>query len=285
MLECVINISEGRDTEVIARIAATAGDDLLDVHSDPDHNRTVLTVVGAEAPRSIARSTAAELDLRSHRGVHPRIGVLDVVPFVAIPFDDEGHPLAADAPGATTFDDAIAARDDFARWITTELRVPVFLYGPLADGSERTLPELRRGAFDTIRPDLGPIDPHPSAGAVAVGARPLLVAWNLWLADDDLDLARRIAAEIRGPGVRTLGLQVGSSVQVSMNLTDPLVVGPAEIYDRVTTMAAIEHAELVGLVPDPVVASIPPDRRVQLDCTVERTIGARLTRRRERRSR
>ena len=284
MLECVINISEGRDRDVIARIAATAGDDLLDVHSDPDHNRTVLTVVGTDAPRAIARAAIDELDLRSHHGVHPRIGVVDVVPFVAIPYDDDGHPLDPDAPETTTFDDAIAARDDFADWIATELHVPVFLYGPLPDGSQRNLPELRRGAFESISPDLGPADPHPSAGAVAVGARPLLVAWNLWLADADLDHARRIAAEIRGPGLRALGLQVGSAVQVSMNLTDPLAVGPERVYDMVASMATIERAELVGLVPDPVVAAIPPNRRSQLDCTVERTIGARLTLRRDRRN-
>lgn len=261
VLECVVNISEGRRPEVVAAIAATAGEDVLDVHSDPDHNRSVLTVIGTTAPRAIARAAVERLDLRTHAGVHPRIGVVDVVPFVAL-------------DGATD-DEARAARDDFARWIAVELAVPAFLYGP-----ERSLPDVRRGAFTSLTPEHGPSTPHPTAGAVAVGVRGVLLAWNLWLADADLDRARRIARELRGPDVRALGLQVGEHVQVSMNLVAPLRTGPAEVHDRVASMARIERAELVGLVPEAVLRSVPPERWERLDLGPDRTIEARLAHRR-----
>ena len=261
MIECVINISEGRDLESVHAIADSAGDDLLDVHSDPDHNRSVLTVVGLTAPRAIIRAAVERLDLSSHVGVHPRIGVVDVVPFV---------PLA-DA----TLDEAIAARDATARWMGEELHIPVFLYGP-----ERTLPELRRDAFATLAPDLGPDEPHPTAGAVAVGAREPLLAWNLWLAEPDLARAREIATSIRGPGLRALGLAVGDAVQVSMNLTDPTTVGPAEVYDRVAALAPIDRAELVGLAPRAVLDAVERRRWAQLDLAEETTIEFRLERRR-----
>ena len=261
MIECVINISEGRDLELVAAIADSAGADLLDVHSDPDHNRSVLTVVDLTAPRAIIRAAVKRLDLSSHVGVHPRIGVVDVVPFV---------PL-----GDATLNEAIAARDATARWIADELHVPVFLYGP-----ERTLPELRRNAFATLAPDLGPDEPHPTAGAVAVGARDPLLAWNLWLAEPDLARAREIAASIRGPGLRALGLAVGDAVQVSMNLTDPATVGPAEIYDRVAALAPIDRAELVGLAPRAILDGVERRRWAQLDLAEETTIEFRLERRR-----
>jgi glutamate formiminotransferase len=260
VLECVLNLSEGRRGEVVAEVAATAGNELLDLHSDPDHNRSVLTLVGTEAPRAVTRAALDRLDLRTHRGVHPRIGVVDVVPFVALT--------------GSTMADALQARDEFATWIATELGVPAFLYGP-----ERSLPDIRRGAFTTLRPDQGPSTPHPTAGAVAVGARPVLVAWNLWLATDDLATARAIAAELRGPDIRALGLQVGDAVQVSMNLIDPLRTGPAEIYDRVATRAPIARAELVGLLTDDVLRSVPPERWDQLDLGPDRTVEARLARR------
>lgn len=257
MLECVVNLSEGRRPAVIGAIAATAGDDLLDVHSDADHNRSVLTLVGTDAPRAVARAAVGALDLRTHSGVHPRIGVVDVVPFVPL----VGSDMA----------DAIAARDEFAAWIADELQVPAFLYGP-----ERSLPEVRRGAFGDLRPDRGPDAPHPTAGAVAVGARPVLLAWNLWLADGDLATARAIAAEIRGPDVRSLGLQVGEQVQVSMNLIAPLRTGPAGVWDRVAAMAPIARAELVGLVTGEVLRSVPAERWAELDLGPDRTVESRL---------
>jgi glutamate formiminotransferase / 5-formyltetrahydrofolate cyclo-ligase len=260
VLECVVNLSEGRDAGVIDALAAAAGADLLDVHTDPDHNRSVLTLVGEDAPREVARAAVALLDLRHHAGVHPRIGVLDVVPFV---------PL-----GDTPMRVAIAARDEFAVWAGDTLELPCFLYGP-----ERSLPDVRRGAFTTLGPDTGPSTPHPSAGAAAVGARRLLVAYNLWLAEPDLDEARRIAAAIRSDAVRALGLAVGEQVQVSMNLVDPARVGPAEVWDRVAAEAPIGRAELVGLVPEAALTAVPARRWRQLDLAEDRTIEWRLAER------
>lgn len=257
MLECVINISEGRDAERVARIAGAAGDDLLDVHTDPHHHRSVLTVVGEDAARAITRAAVAEIDLTDHDGVHPRIGAVDVVPFVPL----DGSTMA----------DALAARDRFGKWAAAELGVPTFRYGP-----ERTLPEIRRHAFVDLSPDAGPAAPHPSAGAIAVGARPVLVAYNVWLAEDDLALARRIATAVRTPQLRTLGLQVGDRVQVSMNLIDPGAVGPAAATDAVVALAPIAGCELVGLVPEAVVRAVPGDRWATLDLSLDRTIEARL---------
>ncbi|MGE0879499.1 MAG: glutamate formiminotransferase [Acidimicrobiia bacterium] len=255
-----MNISEGRRREVIDALAAAAGDDLLDIHSDRDHNRSVFTMIGEDAPRRLAAAAVQRLDLRSHTGVHPRIGVVDVVPFVAL----EG----------STFADAVTARNRFAAWAAAALAVPCFLYG-----EERTLPDIRRGAFSTLEPDTGPSRPHRTAGAMAVGARALLVAYNLWLRSEDVGLAKRIAAALRSPSVRALGLDVGGTAQVSMNLIAPAVVGPAQVYDAVGTMAAIERAELVGLLPAAVLAAIDPERYEQLDVGPDRTIEARVLRR------
>lgn len=260
MIECVINISEGRDLALVEDIAQSAGHDLLDVHSDPDHNRSVITVVDPSAPAAVIGAAVERLDLTSHAGVHPRIGVVDVVPFV---------PL-----GSATLDDAVARRDATAEWIAGELGIPVFLYGP-----ERTLPDIRRHAFTGLEPDLGPDRPHPTAGAVAVGARGPLLAWNLWLTEPDLDAARQIAASVRGPGVRALGLRVGEEVQVSMNLTDPTTVGPAEVYDRVAASVAIARAELVGLAPRAVLDAVDRRRWEELDLSIDTTIEHRLAHR------
>jgi glutamate formiminotransferase len=257
MLEAVINISEGQRPDIIEHIAAGAGAALLDVHRDPDHHRAVLTVVGEDAARAVAAAGVATLDLRGHHGVHPRIGVVDVVPFVAL------------RPTPTA--EALAARDRFAAWAGDVLGVPCFLYGP-----ERNLPDIRRTAWHDLVPDTGPAEPHPTAGAIAVGVRPPLIAYNLWLASPDLALARRIAADLRGPAVRALGLAVGAHVQVSMNLIDPETVGPAAVYDTVAAHAAIARAELVGLVPAAVLGSIDEQRWQQLDLAPERTIERRV---------
>lgn len=254
-----MNISEGRDPAELAILTAAAGTDLLDVHSDPYHNRTVLTLVGEDAPRAVARVAVERLDLRAHHGVHPRVGVVDVVPFV---------PL-----GSATLDDARRARDDFAHWIADELDVPAFVYGP-----ERALPDIRRHAFSRLAPDHGPATPHPTAGAVAVGARPLLVAWNVWLVTPDLARARQVAAAIRGPQVRALGLAVGGGAQVSTNLVAPEVVGPAEAWDLVAGLEPVSRSELVGLVPRAVLTRTPRSRWEQLDLSADRTIEARLGR-------
>jgi glutamate formiminotransferase len=215
--------------------------------------------VGEDAARAVTAEAVARIDLRRHQGVHPRIGAVDVVPFV---------PLFG-----STLDDAVAARDRFGRWAAAELDLPCFTYGP-----ERTLPDVRRQAFRGLEPAFGPDRPHPTAGAVAVGARPVLVAYNVWLAEPDLDLARRIAGEVRGPAVRTLGLAVGDRVQVSMNLVDPGAVGPAEATDAVAERAEVAGCELVGLVPASVLAAVPEQRWAELDLSADRTIEERLGR-------
>lgn len=257
VLECVVNVSEGRDRSRLDRLRAAAGPGLLDVHTDPDHNRSVFTLVGEEASRRLAAEAVACLDLRTHHGVHPRIGVVDVVPFVAL---DDATPA-----------DAVAARDRFCAWASGELGVPCFTYGP-----ERSLPEVRRRAFIDLAPATGPATPHPTAGAMAVGARPVLVAYNLWLAEPDLALAQSLARDLRSPAVRALGLAVGDEVQVSMNLTEPTTSGPAAVWDAVAASASIRRAELVGLVPQAVLDLTPPGRWAQLDLARDRTIEARI---------
>ncbi|MFZ6003975.1 MAG: hypothetical protein ACOYXM_08590 [Actinomycetota bacterium] len=262
MLECVINISEGRDLERVARIAAAAADSTLDVHSDAHHNRSVLTIVGEAEAREVASVAVRELDLRDHEGVHPRLGVLDVVPFVAL--------------DGSTPKDALAARDAFAAWLSATHGVPCFLYGP-----ERSLPLIRREAFRSLAPDTGPESPHPTAGATAVGQRGPLVAFNVWISGDSPEVARRVARAVRGRGIRALGLLVGDRLQVSMNLIDPAQVGPAAAHDRVVAASrqldvAVEGAELVGLLPEAVLLEVPPARWRELDLAEERTIEARL---------
>ncbi len=263
VLECVVNVSEGRDAGVLQALASAAGDSLLDVHSDAHHHRSVFTLAGdPSAVEADARSLAAEavdrLDLRRHAGVHPRLGVVDVVPFVPL----EGSTLGS----------AVAARDRFLAWAGTELALPGFVYGP-----ERTLPDVRRRAFVDLAPDAGPPEPHETAGAVCVGARDVLVAYNVWLADGgDVALAGEIARAVRGPSVRALGLDVGGRTQVSMNLVDPMVVGPAEAYDAVAALAEVAGGELVGLLPAAVLDRVPVARWPELDLDRSRTIESRL---------
>jgi glutamate formiminotransferase / 5-formyltetrahydrofolate cyclo-ligase len=266
-LECVVNISEGRDRAAVATISRAAGPCLLDVHSDEGHHRSVLTMAGPtdaveEAVRSVGQATVAALDLRTHAGAHPRFGVLDVVPWVWL----EGWPLR-NGP----IEPARLARDRFARWAGSTLDLPCFLYGP-----ERSLPDVRRRAWVTLPPDTGPLTPHPTAGAVAVGARPVLVAYNVWLAEPDMAHARQIAEAMRRPGLRTLALQVGASAQVSCNLTDPWKIGPELAFDAVASRAATARAELVGLIPRAVLELAPRHRWVELGLDASSTIEARL---------
>lgn len=221
--------------------------------------------MGTTAPRSVAEVAVRSLDLANHDGVHPRLGVVDVVPFVALPGTDPAQ--------------ALRARDEFAGWMGRHLSVPCFRYGP-----ERTLPDVRRHAFRELTPDTGPARPHPTAGATAVGARPPLVAYNVWVAGD-LAAARAAARAVRGPAVRALGLAVGARLQVSMNLVEPDVVGPADAFDRVVELAgplglAVEGAELVGLVPAAVLGAVARTRWAELDLSEDRTIEARLAERR-----
>jgi glutamate formiminotransferase len=261
VLECVVNVSEGERADVIRTIAEAAGRCLLDVHSDADHGRSVLTLAGPgveAAARAVTAAAVERLDLHAHHGVHPRFGVVDVVPFV---------PLAG-----STMEAAVAARDAFAAWAAAELDLPCFLYG-----LDCALPEVRRGAFVTLAPDLGPEDPHPTAGGCAVGARNPLVAYNLWLQPPaDVALAKRIAADLRGPAVRTLALGFDSHVQVSCNLIEPAAVGPGAVFDAVAERAAVARGELVGLVPTSVLDAEDPARWALLDLDPSRTIEARL---------
>lgn len=281
LVECVANVSEGRDDEILAALAAAAGSALLDLHRDPDHHRAVLTMAGtrdvvAAAARSLAAVTVRRLDLRRHRGAHPRLGVLDVVPFV--PY----------APGAVPPQDlgpSVVLRDEFARWLGAELGVPAFLYGPLPGGRTRSLPEVRRRAFgghDGLTPDYGPSRPDPRAGATAVGARPVLVAYNVWVSS--AEVARRVAPLVRSGVVRALGLAVGGRAQVSCNLLDPVHYGPEALYDAVATSVRqaggrVEGGELVGLVPEVVLAAVPRRRWPELGLSAQATVESRLAER------
>lgn len=260
MLECVVNISEGKDRVRLATLADQLGIDLLDMHLDGDHHRSVFTLVGTTQVRVLAERAISALDIGGHTGVHPRLGVVDVVPFV--PLD------------GSTFDDALWARNEFAEFGGYELGVPCFLYGP-----ERTLPFIRAHAFNDLLPDFGPQRPHPTAGAMCVGVRTVLVAYNLWLRNVSIDVAKLLATSLRSESVRALGFQVGEFVQVSMNLIDPLRVGPAEVYDMVATHFKIERAELVGLIPARVLATISRSRWAELDVGNEQTIEWRIAQR------
>jgi glutamate formiminotransferase len=252
MLECVPNVSEGRDRAVLDALARACRRALLDRHVDVDHHRSVFTLAGhepadaAEAVRRLAHAVADLLDLTTHAGVHPRLGALDVVPFVAL----DGEPAAT----------ATDAAREFARWVATELSLPVFLYDD-ADPDRRTLPDARRDAFVRRAPDFGPAVPHPRLGAVAVGARPPLVAVNCELARDDIRLARELARAVRErdgglAGVRALGLHLDSTrtAQVSMNLVALERTSLPRACERVRELARaagndVARVELVGLVP------------------------------------
>jgi len=260
VLECVINVSEGRDRAILDALAQSCAGDLLDIHSDPDHNRSVFTLVGTDAPRALARTAVAALNINDHAGVHPRIGVVDVVPFV---------PLID-----STMHDAHIARNEFVTWASAELKIPCFLYG-----TERALPDIRKTAWTTLMPDAGPHVPHSTAGAMCVGVREPLVAYNLWLEDVDLVTTQRIASSVRSAEIRTLGLQIGAFTQVSVNLIQPMITGPDDVYDAVSQYATVHHAELVGLLPASVLATIPRARWEDLDLSVEKTIEWRLTNR------
>jgi glutamate formiminotransferase len=273
MFECVINISEGRDAARLAAFELSAGNSLRDRHSDKDHNRSVFTLIN-EAPslrrdvRSLVREVVDTLDLRNHEGAHPRLGVVDVVPFVALAGEQ------ADA--------AQGLRDETAQWMGSELAVPCFLYGPIAGGSDRTLPDVRRGAFRSLLPDYGPSEPHPRAGACAVGARGVLVAWNMWIEGLDIAGARQIAGALRSDSVRALGLELAAGIQVSCNLIDVTATRPSEVYDRVVELlprgARIERCELVGLAPRSLLEHEDASRWAQLDLSADRTIEGRLGR-------
>ena len=258
LIECVPNFSEGRDEATIAALAeavrATPGAALLHQTSDPDHHRTVLTFAGGpeavmEAAVRLAGVAAARIDLRHHAGVHPRVGALDVCPFVPIrDFSLEQCAVLAHWAGNRI-------------WL--EHDVPVFFYEEAALREEcRALEAVRRGVLqEDLLPDLGGPALHPSAGAAVVGARKVLVAFNVNLASDDLALARAIARAVREasgglPKVKALGLLIRSAgmVQVSMNLVDYEVTPILAAYEAVEGLAReagveVRESELIGLAP------------------------------------
>ncbi len=265
MIECVPNISEGRRQMVIDAVAAAVVGvpeaRLLDIHRDVDHNRSVLTFAGpgpavAEAAFRLVAEAARLINLDEHRGEHPRIGAADVVPFVPV-------------RGATLEECADLARA-VGRRIGVELDLPVYLYGAAALRPERReLPALRRGGYERLRtvigrdperaPDFGPARLGP-AGAVVVGAREPLIAFNIYLNTDDVRVARAVARAVRGSsgglrGVRALGMLVNGVAQVSMNLVDYRNTPMHRAFEMVAREAlahgaAITHSELVGLIPE-----------------------------------
>ena len=261
----VPNVSEGRDPATI-RALADACDlprvRVLDVHSDPDHHRSVISLRGEplalqDALVALAAECVDRIDLRRHRGAHPRTGALDVAPVVAA--DEDGIGLASEIALG------LAGR------LAAEIALPVFLYGAVATGGDRTRPrDFRREGLEglasrveagEIVPDAGPPRLHPSAGAVLVGVRPPLIALNVWLPEASVTDARAIAARVREaggglPGVRALGLYLPEAgmAQVSMNIEDHRAAPPALVIGAVRAEAdrlGVEagDAELVGLVP------------------------------------
>lgn len=277
IVECVPNVSEGRDPGVIDRIAeavrSVRGVELADVHADPDHHRSVFTFLGSPddvetAALALADAALAAIDMRRQRGVHPRIGALDVMPFV---------PLR----GMTT-GEAVALARRVGETLGARFALPVYFYGAAAFRPERRkLSEVRRGEYEGLEaqlsdpaaaPDAGPARFNPKTGATAVGARGLLVAYNVWLDSDDLEVARAVAREVREssgglPGVQAMGVALPSRgvVQVSMNLLDFRRTPLPLAFDRVRSEAGrlgvkLLRGELVGLAPRAAFAGEPPER-------------------------
>ncbi len=266
LVECVPNFSEGRDPATLEalRIALTAvpGVRLLDVQADSSHHRSVFTLVAppeaaAEAAFQAMRVACERIDLTRHQGEHPRMGATDVVPF--IPVRD------------VTMDDCVALANRLAERVGRELEIPVFLYAKAAVRPDRErLPDIRKGEFEGLRdrigtdpaadPDYGPTRIHPTAGATAIGARPFLVAYNVYLDSGDVSLARDIAKKIRTssgglPAVQASGFEVGGRAQVSMNLLDIDVTSPTTVFAAVQREAKtrgvdVLKSELVGLIPE-----------------------------------
>ena len=273
MFECVINISEGRDAERLAAFDVACARSLRDRHSDAHHHRSVFTLVNMPETlvsdvRKLLAVAVATLDLREHEGVHPRLGVVDVVPFVAL--EEEQSPRAREL------------RDECASWMATALGVPTYLYGRLSDGSTRTLPDIRKFAGREMRPDFATAAPFERSGVTAVGARRVLVAWNVWLAGVSLEEARHIARAVRSPSVRVLALSVGEETQISCNLIDVRATKPSEVYDHVRSLlprcGVVQRAELVGLAPRSVLKLESADRWEQLGLSIDTTIESRLGR-------
>jgi len=268
LVECVPNFSEGRNTETVERLARAIESVetacVLDTHLDPDHNRSVITFVAApekivDAAVTVVGLATQLIDMRLHRGVHPRLGATDVLPFVPI--------------RGVTMDDCVEFAHQAGRRIAGELGIPVFFYERAALKTDRVnLEDVRRGALELLReqiaveparaPDVGPLTVHESAGAIAVGARPFLIAFNVNLNTRDVLVARAIARVVRArhgglPFVKALGFELSSRglVQVSMNLVNYEATGMTQAYEAVRDEAArlgveIFSTEIVGLVPE-----------------------------------
>jgi len=267
VVECVPNFSEGRRKDIVdaigSAIASVAGARILDVQMDADHNRSVITFVGdrraaSEAAFRAASAAVERIDMNVHRGEHPRVGALDVLPFV---------PIAG-----VTMEDCVALARSVGKRIADELHVPVYLYEAAASRPDRrALPDLRRGEYEGLKaeietnpdrkPDFGPARLHPTAGACIVGARPVLIAWNVNLRTADVGVAKRIAKAIREsdgglPAVRAKGFALSERglVQVSMNMVDYRRTSLAQAFEAIRALAEkegveIAESEVVGLVP------------------------------------
>jgi glutamate formiminotransferase/glutamate formiminotransferase/formiminotetrahydrofolate cyclodeaminase len=284
ILLAVPNVSEGRDDRVVATIGdafCAGGAQLLDIHSDPDHHRTVYTLAGdhdeiVAALVAGARASREHIDLREDRGSHPHVGALDVAPVVYLDDARRGRACAA----------ALVAGEELGR-----IGLPVFLYGVLADG--RTRHAIRRGglsaltervAVGDIAPDFGPRAVDPKTGAVLVAARPPLIAFNLELAAPaTVEDARMIAALIREggeeglPGLRAIGLELPARArvaQVSTNVEDHGAVGLAQVLDAVARHAPVACCELVGLAPAAAFDGFPDDVRVRNRRTLEDALSS-----------
>jgi glutamate formiminotransferase/glutamate formiminotransferase/formiminotetrahydrofolate cyclodeaminase len=282
-LIAVPNVSEGRDPLVLAAIGdafTRAGARVLDVHSDPDHHRSVFTLAGAHGQLASAlvagaRVVVANVDVSAHSGIHPHVGALDVAPIVHVTADQRG----AAAAEALVLGELLA----------TQLQLPVFLYGALGGG--RTRAQVRRGgpaelarrmAEGELVPDFGPPTLHPTAGATLVAARPPLIAFNLELAPPaTLREAKRIAAAIREggseglPGLRAIGLELaarGGVAQVSMNIEDHLALPLARVVEAVRAHAPVAEAEVIGLPPEAAFAGFPDDLPVRNRRTLEAAV-------------
>jgi len=266
LVECVPNFSEGRDPAVLdalrGAITSVPGVRLLDVQADASHHRSVFTFVGApdavaEAAFRAVREARERIDLTRHQGEHPRMGAADVVPFI---------PVAG-----CTMDDCVALARKLGERVGSELGIPVYLYAKAATRPARErLPDVRKGEFEGLRdligtdperdPDFGPRRIHPTAGATAVGARPFLVAYNIYLKDADEALAKAIAKQVRAssgglPAVQAMGMTVGGEPQVSMNLLDIDTTPMHVVFDAVAAAARqagadVAWSEIVGLVPE-----------------------------------
>ena len=266
LVECVPNFSDGRNQAVLdalrEAIARVAGVRLLDIQADASHHRSVFTFVAppdaaVEAAFRAMQVATARIDLTTHRGEHPRMGATDVVPFVPV----------RDA----TMDDCVALARRLAQRAAAELLIPVYLYAQAATRPERErLPDIRKGEFEALRdrigrdpaadPDFGPRRIHPTAGATAIGARPFLVAFNIYLDTSDVTIAKDIAKRIRTssgglPAVQASGFEVGGKAQVSMNLLDIDTTSPATVFAAVESAArqrgvGILKSEVVGLIPE-----------------------------------